>query len=112
MDWTSFTIALLIGLYGWSEYRRREEVHRSRLADLRRGIAPSMERPRPELWRLLTTGMVLLLLLLFTGWLWLMDVKSGKIFGAYGQVGAFFSCLLLLTLAMFINLTVRYMRKG
>lgn len=111
MDWTSLFIVFGIIAYVASLYHRREVVQKARVAELRRGVAPSFEPPRPEAWRVATTGLVTIVLLVMTGWFAYMEMKSGKVFGAFAQVGVFFGLLFLVVLAMFINTLGRYMRK-
>ena len=112
MDWTSLIIALGIAGYGAVEYSRRESLQKERIAGLKKGILPSFEPPRPEVWRLLTTGAVEVVLLIFAGWLWYKGIHAGKYFRAFAQVAGFFSILALLVLVMLVNLIGRYKRKS
>lgn len=112
MDWTTLIIALGIAGYGAVEYRRRESLQKERIAGLRKGILPLYEPPRPELWRLLTTGAVEIVLLIFAGWLWYKGIHAGNYLRAFAQVGSFFSILALLVLVMLVNLIERYRRKS
>ena len=111
MDWTSLVVALGIAGYGAIEYNRREILQKERIAGLRKGVLPSFDLPVPELWQLLTTGGVAILLIVFTGWLWYTGIHAGNYFRAYAQVGGFFTVLALLVLVMLVNLIGRYMRK-
>ncbi len=112
MDWTSLILAALIGIFGFVEYRRRERVHARRLADLRRGVAPSFERPRPQLISVVSTGIVASILLLLALSVFLMGLATGKAIGPLSAVWGFFGLLFLCVLALFVTTLTRYRRKA
>jgi membrane associated rhomboid family serine protease len=112
MDWTSYILPALIAIFGFVEYRRRERVHALRLADLRRGVAPSFERPRPTLFSVISSGIAALLLLLLAISVFLMALATGKVFGSISAVWGFFGLLFLCVMALFVTTLLRYRRKG
>ena len=112
MDWSSFIVPACIVLYGFWEYWRRERLHARRLADLERGVELSFGHPRPALLQVISSGTVAVLLLAMTGWLVYMEARTGRIFGAFGQVAAFFGLLFFVVFALFIAALLRYRRKG
>lgn len=61
MDYTSIGIAGAILLYGMVEYVRREQAHRETVAYLKRGLLLP-ERHQPLLGKIVTTGLVALIL--------------------------------------------------
>ncbi len=112
MDWTSLILAAFIGIFGFLEYRRRERVHASRLADLRRGVAPSFERPRPLLVSVISTGIAASLVLLLALSVFLMALAKGKAISPLSAVWGFFGLLFLCVLALFISTLIRYRRRA
>ena len=79
MDWTSIVISLAILAYGWTAYVRRENKHRKMLEILKKGEELPVVARKISTWRLVTTGgMVLFLLLVAAGFLWLGIRGSGK----------------------------------
>ena len=63
MDFGSLAMAMGIALYGLIEYRRRERVHRTELAYVRRGETPPRTTPRYPVLTLVTTAGTAALLL-------------------------------------------------
>ncbi len=112
MDWSTVVISLLLAGYIYLIYRRRERDHRARVALLRQGIAPSFERPRPNIWKVLSGGLVALLLIIMTGWFAYMASLAGKGFGAHARMGLFFGLIGVIVLAMFVDTLRRFMKKA
>ncbi len=111
MDWTSLFFAACIALYGFLEYRKRESVQKQRIEGLRKGILPSFEPPVPGLGRILATGAIGLLLIVFSGWIWYRGIFAGKYIGAYAPLGIFFTSLALIVLAILVNQIGRHNRQ-
>lgn len=112
MDWTSLVLAAGIALYGLLEYQRRESLQKQRIEGLRKGVLPSFEPPVPGLGRIMATGMVGLILIIFSGWIWYRGIFAGNYFGAYAPLGIFFTSLALIVLVMLVNLIGRHTRKA
>ncbi len=112
MDW--FSILLCLGMVGYiyHVYHRREREHRARVAELRRGVAPSFEAPKVRLWNVVSSGLVALVLIVMTSWFAYMEIRSGKTFGAFAQVGLFFGLIGAIVVGMFVTSLRRYIRRA
>lgn len=104
-------ICTLIIIFGFYEYRRREEAHRLRMAILRRGeLPPDAGRPWPAV-NLLSLGSVCILYAACLGVLLFMAVKVQPKYGSpILTVVAVLSPPLLLLVLMFIRDLRRLMR--
>ena len=61
--YSSLFWAVSIIVYGIFEYQRREQNHRMTLLALKYGKEPPSFEPKPQIWKLFTTGFVVLILL-------------------------------------------------
>ncbi|HTO95090.1 MAG TPA: hypothetical protein VMM80_11940 [Bacteroidota bacterium] len=111
---TAYTalICAVIIVFGFYEYRRREEIHRLRMELLRRGdIPPDTSREWPQ-GRLLATGLVSLLYAACLGGVISLTSNVGpKYAGSLATIVALLSLPLLFLVLMFIRDMRRYMHN-
>jgi len=103
-------VSTLIVIFGFTEYRRREETHRLRMELLRRGdIPPDTGREWPR-GRLLATGLVSLLYAACLGGVIFLTSKVGpKYAGFIHSLAALLSLPLLFLVLIFIRDLRRFM---
>jgi len=93
--------SLAIAMYGGFEYHRREQNHKMTLLALRYGKEPPESPQKPQLWRLVTTTTVCLVL--FVASFGLLAQSRQIIYGAYAMyilAGLFFAVGLALAFVL------------
>jgi hypothetical protein len=109
MDFSSLSTVAGILLYGAYEYRRREQLHRIVLQNLREGIPPVVPETRPAVLKLWTTGIISGILLL--SGLGLLFLRPRIIYGGeflYILAFMFFTIFLLLLLILLRDIRARH----
>ena len=112
MDYSALAIIAGIIVYGSLEYRRREARHRSAMEYLRLGKEPPLpEGKKPEVWRLVTTGAVVIILVALVGVLVWFGFQADGYGYPYYVMALGFGLLLLILGMMFIR-DLRAFRTG
>lgn len=108
MDYSGLAITVGIIIYGIFEYQRREHVHKEVMAYLKRDQMPPDRTPKPEAWRLVTTGSVGVLLLGMTVVFVKLGMHNGRLNPASLPITLIFAALFLLVARMFVRDFVTY----
>jgi len=106
------TLSAAILIYGFYEYRRREETHRLRMELLRRGdIPPDTSRQWPQ-GALIASGLVTLLYAASLGGVLFLTLKVGPKYAvSIRSIVAFLSLPLLFLVLMFLRDLRRFVRN-
>jgi hypothetical protein len=108
MDYGSLAITIAIIVYGVVEYRRRERLHRTELALVRRGETPPTREPQHPALALASIGATGILILVSEGVLIYAGSRFPRNFKPLAVVGVIFLLILIPVISMFRRDLRRY----
>jgi hypothetical protein len=103
MDYTGLAITVGIIIYGIFGYQRREKLHKQVMEYLKRDMRPPDLTPKPEAWKLVTTGSTGVLLLGMTVVFVRLALHHGRLNPATLPITLIFAALFLLVARMFVR---------